>query len=306
MIPPILTPIGIPFGALSSQAGQHPTYSKGFLGAFEDLEIRPVLESARVGGLQKPATNTFLQHIANFRAYNLPNSPVRVYNVLVAHGSWDFKLQPLASAPVSWELQINVKWAVELSDSVSAYSGGGTAQQVISTFISLANSVVGEFWGGYSLFFASLNVTIPIRAQVLLDADEFITVKLYPDGTPRASMDGDEVVHEPRWSARQTKTFSRYTPADPENGNGPHEFGHMMGLFHDLTDTSDVMWNPENSGQYSESNPKHQLYKYGGGARPYASHFKLAKLWADSVFSTEVNDVNPKHSPVRARIVVPY
>lgn len=119
--------------------------------------------------------------------------------------------------------------------------------------------------------------------NVVASSDNFTwNVKVYPDSAN--VVEHNEVVwmNDFRWSMRETFSFRPREEEKDKAGRGPHEVGHMMGIPHDVGDRFSVMSTIDTPGfnhwrLSNNSDGKPVLW-------PYASHFKLAKVWADIAF----------------------
>lgn len=307
MSPPNLPPTGIPFNALFGvSTKQHPDYTHGSLGALRDIKnadpewiLREVIHDA-IGGqpLQNPSPGLFIQHfpkhgrlgVTNGTMYysnffnNIPNI---VKNDLATQGRFDLLLNK--TGPNSWDLEIIVKWKMN-------QEGGLTlSQSALVQIIDRTNIVIDQVWGGYSLEFNNLIITIKPKV-VKVNNGEFFNIHLYPDSADlaatRKEYPGDsedtmgEVVNTEnfRWQMYETHSFSDVAaPEAIKKGRGPHEFGHMIGIPHDYDVSNSIM--------YDKGPPFiFRMGQAGCNARP--SYFKIAKLWVEQVLQTHLNNHN--------------
>ncbi|MFX0171306.1 MAG: hypothetical protein ACFE9L_05250 [Candidatus Hodarchaeota archaeon] len=278
---PPLSVIGISFNLLYGVGRQHPTYSRGHLNKpkFSDSELKEKLNEAKEGSLETPAPRTFKQHFERIDyggAYGRP-------------GKFDYKLFPLNST--DWELQINLKWKMENGKDQSL------SQQSLNEAFASAQATIPLVWGGYSL--KAPGLTIPIKPQVLqVETDQFFTIHVFPDSASDADMlsnrysllevsvTSDEVVNMSafRFQMRKSLTFGKFNE-NSKAGRGPHEFGHMIGLPHDFDVVDSIMYFPNEGSPY-----RTDRWKFGDVFnKPFTSHFKMAKFWAEEVLSAHLN-----------------
>lgn len=307
-----VTPTGVPYeNFVEVRPQQHAKYTAGFLGRTEDKVLLKLLTEGANGKPQKPAPGRWIQNFHKERFLMHEDDGAIFYRDLPhfilredigAAGRFDFDLD--LTGVNSWQLNIVVKWYLELMNMPSAYSGGTTDDAIIDAALQRVNPALEEFWGGYALECGPIIVQpIPIHTKVVrvqTTGDAHFKVFVYPDSTLTIDMKrdmfglevptkGEEVNMENQiWLMRETLTFDKWFSGDTkQRGNGPHEYGHMMGLTHDLGDLDSVMYSNLGRGSPPDIDD-YKEYKYGGKNHPYASHFKLAKLWVDQILSTEV------------------
>lgn len=163
-------------------------------------------------------------------------------------------------------------------------SEGGALDNVVVD----AQDAISNYWGGYSLNSATCRVVI--IPTVYHDDDEHdITVSVYPDEYENSII---EEVKEYHIEVRETLSFMAVgVEDDPDydkKARWPHEYGHIIGLPHDMNFRS-VMYSPPAGRPYS---PRYDLYwRYGfAEARPRPEHFKLVKVWVERVIAQQYGE----------------
>ncbi len=314
----ILAPTGIPYDELflGLHVKQHPGYYFGFMGSLVDYDpdredyewrLRRLLDDATEGiNLEEPIPGVKVQYFHQTRlftnngAFNYKDMPfqdtydnylrepyARHLDELGTQGRFELRLLCPQANDGKWKLEINVKWKLEYATSVGQYRG------TLQDLVNQANRTITDVWGGFSL--VSGNLAIPICPQIIsveADEDKFFTVTVFPDTATDADMQIGQTqreqvnINDYHWLMRETLTFSKIDVDRNRAGRGPHEFGHMIGLPHDLYQENSVMFGIPiwESDRRLENLPN---FRYGGSGKIFASHFKIVKLWADELLSKD-------------------
>ncbi|MFX1286872.1 MAG: hypothetical protein ACFFB5_24780 [Promethearchaeota archaeon] len=177
-------------------------------------------------------------------------------------------------------LRIEVK--LELIDKEAA-----SVDQVISR----AQEAITAYWRHYKL--ESDEISIQIFPTVYRDdKDPNIIVNVYPDTHQELIM---EEVCNYEIDVRESFSFLPIVEEEDENydlkGRWPHEYGHMIGLPHDMNFNS-VMRSPKvtETTDLAKGYKTYQdiYWKYGfPEAKPIPDHFKPVKVWVEHIFKEE-------------------
>ncbi len=165
----------------------------------------------------------------------------------------------------------------------------------LSKIIQNAQKSINEYWLHYKMVSLDERIQIEVILTVEKGTNNPIIINVYPDNYNQGRL--YENYTYGRWgndnkiNVRETLSFKRIT--DPnitydKTGRFPHEFGHIMGLPHDINYPS-VMYS-QKLGQRCDPNMD-AYWKYGGAlAKPKASHFKHLKVWVEYIFREELEN----------------
>ena len=207
-----------------------------------------------------------------------------------------------------WEFRIVVKL------TVSAYYwplyGKPLADPSFSATKGVIRGAVSRFWKGFHYLQRFLDgsvVVIPVRTVPLFvtDGSHYYDVQIVADNDFPAYAGEPYIADQDnlRLPTKETVPFSKANSAIKSEGDGPHEFGHMMGLCHDFGDEASVMYNlPLEGGTATSTGTTGS--KFGGANRPYASHVKLGKVWVEDILKTHL--FPPAWHQLDLVIVPPY
>ncbi|MBN2351385.1 MAG: hypothetical protein JXD23_02370 [Spirochaetales bacterium] len=259
----------------------------------EDI-VTQLLFKAKVGDVQGIAPGPFYQRFEKI-SYSMNAGNFLVSDVIGEEygiqGRFEISLGP--SADTTYEITVTVYFKLDIKPGVTH-----TAEQIINN----ANIAINEYWGSPPVFSQSTfqlvsridGMVIPVRFKIqnTETAAFAFTVTVFPDTTPVAAMlPGGEVVQmsDFTWNMREMLTFSPFQDG-AEAGRGPHEYGHMMGIPHDIGNSFTVMSTQAgtNSWKYFRQDGSADA---NSCANPWSSHFKLIKVWAENIFANKLNRV---------------
>lgn len=258
---------------------QHPSYSTGNgLGWLPEHVIAGILRDASLGSMTGSAATGFRERFErlNYSVYDWIKVTGKEYG---RQGRFEFELKAVQGT--RYELRINVPWRLDRR-------GVSMSETEI---VDGANLAIRTYWGAlgpgrehFELVSRHDGMVIPIIPGVVLPpkTDSFVwNISVYPDSAQAVPHYEVVWMSDFSWAMRETLSF-RPREDDPEKaGRGPHEVGHMMGIPHDIGDRYTIMSTVEGIN--------HWRYSLGGDKfpvlRPYASHFKLAKVWAEMAFA---------------------
>ncbi|MFX1575283.1 MAG: hypothetical protein ACFFB0_21315 [Promethearchaeota archaeon] len=161
----------------------------------------------------------------------------------------------------------------------------------VDSVINHAQEAITAYWRHYKL--ESNDISIQIFPTVYMDNENpDITVNVYPDSYQELIM---EEVCNYEIDVRESFSFLPIIEEADENydlkGRWPHEYGHIIGLPHDMNFNS-VMRSPSVSEtkDLAKGYKTYQdiYWKYGfPEAKPIPDHFKPIKVWVEYIFKEE-------------------
>jgi hypothetical protein len=273
------TKLGAPFEALAGgDSEQDPSYWAGIaLGCLPEHVIASILAAGSVPPhLVGSSAGGYHQR---FQLLNFEPDPHTLIH-FGQQGRFEFQLTgPTGSA---FELTASIPCQFTLASGVS---------QSESQILEAANAAIANYWltwpaGRVALLSRNdaTTITLTIKVVKASEGDPFMwNFKVFPDSAE--TVDHYEFVWNAdfSWALRETYSFRPREDQVAKAGRGPHEIGHMMGIPHDFGDRYSVMSDVDFQGF------NHWRYSLGGDSnpvlRPYASHFKLFKAWAETVFA---------------------
>lgn len=277
----IQSSLGIPFEGMSDLAAeQDSTYWTGNgLGWLPEEVVAKILQDATETTLTGSPATGFKQRFEALDYVVTDFWRGEIYGIVQARqGRFEFELTP----PPNYEMRINIPWKLDILSGVTMTQ---------DDIIILANQSIKDYWtqsplGNLELVSRNDGLRVPVTVNIVSvpSSQDFAwNVKVYPDSA--ATVEHYEAVWmaDFSWSMRETFSFRPREDEPQKAGRGPHEVGHMMGIPHDVGDRFTVMSTIDQVGF------NHWRFSLGGDAnpvlRPYAAHFKLAKVWADMVFT---------------------
>lgn len=313
-----IAPKGIPLmNMYSTSMIQDETYNKGLLSPgiiTTDPELMELLMGADPSDLSK-SEGEFSQHFERIDFGGVGEQKIS------RQGLFEFRLI-LATPPriADYVLEINVRWEMEGENGVSS-------QDLVEAYDIARAAIFDVWGGYYlwGKKTNSEIIRIDICPQILRNTDgNYIKVSVYPDTAFTFDVKGQQIdlgYFSSEWRMFKTFSFSkmrrelnakdddgkftchhrymttltngiddqgRMTKIEPfRKGKGLHEFGHMIGLPHDL-DLDSIMYTSELDGK----RPATDCWRYHDidvdGSRPFTSHFRMAKLWVEKILREEL------------------
>ncbi len=292
----VISPIGLTFAHMYLASVQDLSYKRGFMGNISETELKNLIENAKNGGLIRDG-NSWSQEFgsATSTAFNwnqVRSTPAGQLDLSAGkQGAFQYKLIQESSDKKKWNLEIIVRWKIDLKYSLLSKYVGSSKEDIITSFINSANIALYEYWvrnnlhGNTSVKLVSIepDVTVELRPKAIkVGNNEQYIITIFPDnglsdmGLKPEVVQFDSSGH--KWFAREEATFAARFHGDRlSSGNGPHEFGHMMGLPHDIALTGSYMY----SGNVKST--AGLQYKFGGNNKAWASHYRIIKYWAESI-----------------------
>lgn len=294
----VISPIGLTFAHMYLASVQDPSYEYGFMGKISETELKNFIKEGKTGKLVRDGNSWSQEFGSNTKAaFNwdeATSTPTGKADLRVGEqGAFQYKLIQESPDKKKWSLEINVRWKINLEYSSLSRYAGSSENEIITEFIELANRALEAYWVNNNLNDVSVkliskkpDVTVELipRAIGVVNNEQYL-VTIFPDNDRGSMGEKPEVVQlrsdGHRWFARETATFSPSGGILDElmKGNGPHEFGHMMGLPHDIVQTASYMYS---GNDFSISGIQ---YKFGGKNTAWTSHYRIMKYWTESVMA---------------------
>lgn len=294
-----ITPIGNTYtdlmGVSSKQSDSY--WSGNGLGLTAETVLVKLLNNASTCDIQGSGSGPFKQRFCKINYASMASSSMHdklLYSALGQQGRFEFALMPVNAG---YELEIRVYWKLLLRPGVT------TAE---SQIVEAANNAINEYWGApsgfnrrnFELISRADRSIIPIKPRIVnnISDDFFFSVTVFPD----SASDDDMAPHfevvwtsDFSWNMRETFTF-KPRQESIHAGRGPHEYGHMMGIPHDVGDRETIMSTIEMN---REAYMPWKYFRNDGSIDfknrnvPYGGHFKLAKIWTEIVFANKLNRI---------------
>lgn len=287
-------PIVVPYEFLYSGNEHDPSYSRGFLGSLPEELINGIITEGETGELvhtgdswEQKFSGSISGYKGAFAWSSVPGAPQLIGEL----GAFDLRLIKRDATNENWDIEIVIKFKLNLFRDISQYVAVSETM-LFSNFMNNARIAIQDYWGGAQLVSNSSPLTVNIIPTLVdVTSDEHYDVTIYPDDETDLDFfkQWEKVqfgIMSDSWYARETKTFSRWKPGASGNpGNGPHEYGHMMGVPHDYYELDSVMYSTPDMAIGEDDLTEDELqFRYGGDNKPWASHYRIIQLWAEKTF----------------------
>lgn len=178
-------------------------------------------------------------------------------------------------------------FALRIEVRVKIVEKGGAGSGVVAR----AQQAITDYWGGHH--FSRGNTRVTIIPTIYEDAREHdFVMHVYADAFDDPLYEG---ITDYECNVRESFSFAPIGAEQDtdyaKKGRFPHEYGHMIGLPHDMY-CQTVMHSQEaktGASNYSNSYEPYWIYGYAE-ATPRAGHFKPARIWTERVLREQFGE----------------
>ena len=295
--PRTLTPHEVTYASLVGVSlVQDSTISEDKIGGFSQAELDAVYAAASTNSLTTPSATAYPRKWSQL-FYQGAGKGAYYWGDIDSkakyHGNFNYSL--VESEPGVWVFSIHLKIFIE---DYKTANGSSSMQDLndpsLSAFKTLLWDAVFEYWGGFHYAYQSSgqSLVIPVGVEVEYvsnQSDAHYTISVIHDDEAASFSEDLSFVFQTEkilYSTEATmfsKTDLARSSPPLNDGDGPHEIGHFIGLLHDQKPIS-AMWNVESDATPARGS---MFYKYGSSGRPYSCHFELPRYWVEDVLEAE-------------------